>query len=172
MMQAGSLRRLTLPVAAIAAITAGTIVFVGSNSVHAAHAEAPEAAAAPAPAEATIEKAMREINDALKALGKGITADTRAAALDEFSKLETALIAAKGATPDAAGKVDEKKRAAFVNDYRKTLLDTLTLTCEAEKLVVDGKYKDADTMIRNKIGAMKSAGHSKFKPEGGGPGGK
>lgn len=172
MLHARSMSRFALPSLVIAAASAGTLSFVNSGSAHAAHDEPTVAVAAAEPVEATIEKSMREMNDALKALSKGVTADTRAAALDELGKFETALIAAKAATPDSAGKIDEKKKAAFVADFRKTLIDTLALACETEKLVVDGKYKDADAMIRNKLSAMKNTGHSKFKPEGGGPGGK
>ena len=124
-------------------------------------------AAAPArPPNGSIEQAMKQMADALKTLEKGVTAENHAAALDELSKFETALIAAKGAVPDAAAKVDDKKRAAFVADYRKTLVATLRLALDAESAIADGKYKDADGLIRNKLAAQKSAGHSKFRPEG------
>jgi len=168
MSQAESLRRFIVPVTALSAFALALFAVAGSSNAHAAHADDLQSAASPTPAEATIEKSMHEIADALKVLGKGVTAETRASALDELGKIETALIVAKAATPESAAKIEEKKRAAFVNDYRKTMIETLALACETEKLVIDGKYKDADTMIRNKLSAMKSTGHSKFKPEGGG----
>ena len=124
-------------------------------------------AAAPArPPNGALEQAMKQMSDALKTLEKGVTAENQAASLDELSKFETALIAAKGQVPDAAAKVDDKKRAAFVADYRKTLVATLRFALDAESAIADGKYKDADGLIRNKLAAQKSAGHSKFKPEG------
>lgn len=124
-------------------------------------------AAAPArPPSSSIEQAMQQMSEALKTLEKGVTAENHAAAFDALAKFETALVAAKNAEPDAAAKVDEKKRAAFVADYRKTLIATLRLALDAESAIADGKYKDADGLIRNKLAAQKSAGHSKFKPEG------
>lgn len=115
------------------------------------------------PADAAIKQAMDQIDAAVKALSKPITADTKAAALEELSKLQTAVIAAKSQTPGSAAKVDEKKRAAFVADYRKTLIDVLKTACDAEIAIADGKFKDADKLINNKLSAFKSSGHSKYK---------
>jgi hypothetical protein len=115
------------------------------------------------PADAAIKQAMDQIDSAVKALGKPITADTKAAALEELTKLQTAVIAAKSQTPGSAAKVDEKKRAAFVADYRKTLIDVLKVACDAEIAIADGKFKDADKLINNKLSAFKSSGHSKYK---------
>jgi hypothetical protein len=121
---------------------------------------------APAPPpNSAIEQAMKQISESLKALDKGITPENHAAMLDELSKLESAIIAAKSQTPDSATKVEEKKRAAFVADYRKMLVATLRLALDAETAIADGKYKDADALIRNKLAAQKSAGHSKFNPD-------
>lgn len=124
--------------------------------------------AAPAPVvNETLEQAMRQIDDALKVLGKGINAENRAAALEELGKFQAALLSAKAQTPDSAEKVEEKKRAAFVNDFRKTLVEGLQLCCAVELAILDGKYKEADTLVRNKLTALKSAGHGKFKPNEG-----
>ncbi len=128
-----------------------------------------DASAAPRavePPNGSIEQAMKQISDAMKTLEKGVTAANKAAALEELGKLETALVAAKGQVPDSAAKVDEKKRAAFVADYRKTLIATLKLALDAETALADDKFKDADGLIKNKLAAQKSAGHSKFKEEG------
>jgi predicted exporter len=125
-----------------------------------------DASASPVdPAEAAIEQAMGQMNDALKVLSKGVNADNREAALAELTKFETAIIAAKSQVPASAEKVDEKKRPAFVAEFRKSLIDALKIACDAEAAVTDGKYKEADKLIANKLGAMKSAGHSKFKDE-------
>src|SRR5258708_32614365 len=123
-------------------------------------------AAPAAPPNSSIESAMKQMSEALKVLEKGVTAQDKAAALDELGKFESALVAAKGQVPDSAAKVEEKKRPAFVADFRKTLVATLRLALDAEAAVADDKFKDADALIRNKLAAQKSAGHSKFKPEG------
>src|SRR5262245_26750129 len=76
------------------------------------------APARPAPANEALEQAMGQMNSSLKALGKGISAETRSSALEELGKFEQAVIAAKSAVPDSAAKVDEKKRDAFVAEFR------------------------------------------------------
>ena len=116
----------------------------------------------PAPNDA-IEQAMGQLMKSTKALGKGITAETRDAALAELVAMQQALLAAKVETPDTAADVDEKKRAEFVAEYRTTLLEVLKLTCDAEIAVVNGKYKDAEGIVKGKLGSLKSAGHDKFK---------
>lgn len=158
-------RHLSLPTLSIAfaAATLGAVWFTTHNAVAAPIASEPAAE----PVNGAIEQAMHQMSDALKALGKNVTAETRVAALAEIAKFETAVIAAKGETPDSAAKVDEKKRAAFVNDYRKSLIEALKVACDAEVAIVDGKYKDADALIHNKLDGLKSAGHGKFKGEAG-----
>ena len=141
-------------------VLAGIVAAVWTTS-RSAHA-----AAALDPVDATIKQSMEQMNDAMKALSKPITADTKEAALGELVKFETAVMAAKSLTPGSAAKVDEKKRAAFVGDFRKTLIEALEFACQAEAAITDGKYKDADKLINNKLAAMKSAGHSKFKDDG------
>lgn len=120
-----------------------------------------------APSNDTLGAAMGQMKDALEVLEKGIKADNRDAALEELAKFQTAVIAAKAQVPDSASKVDEKKRAEFVADFRASLAEALKLACDAEIAVVKGKYKDADSLVRNKLAATKSAGHSKFDPNDG-----
>lgn len=129
-----------------------------------AHAAAAENAAPPG----AIGDSMHQMDEALKALSKPVTAETRVASLEALAKFQTAVIAAKAETPETAAKIDEKKRPAFIADYRKTLVEALKLACDAETAILNDKYKDADGLIRNKLSAMKSSGHSKFKDTGGG----
>lgn len=112
-----------------------------------------------------LKAAMHQIDDSMKTLSKGVTAENRTAMLDEIGKLETALMTAKALTPDSAAKIDEKKRPAFVNDFRKTLIDGMNFALAAEVSIVDAKFKEADTTIRNKLGGLKSTGHGKFKTD-------
>jgi hypothetical protein len=110
-----------------------------------------------------IAQAMGQINQSVKTLGKGITADSATLALEELVKIEQALIAAKGETPDTAAEVDEKKRADFVAEYRTSLLEVLKHVCDAEIAVLEGKYKEAEGILKGKLGSLKSAGHAKFQ---------
>lgn len=110
-----------------------------------------------------LEQAMGEMQQAMKALGKGIDESSRAAALVELGKLQAAILIAKAETPDTAAAIEEKKRADFVAEYRTTLLEALKLACDAEIAVVNGKYKEAENLLKGKLGSLKSQGHDKFK---------
>lgn len=120
--------------------------------------------APPCVANETLKQAMSQMDDALKVLSKGVTAENRVASLEELAKFQAAVLSAKAHTPESAAKVEEKKRAAFVGDFRKTLVEGLQFSCATEVAIIVGKYKEADTLIRNKISALKSTGHGKFKP--------
>lgn len=120
-------------------------------------------AARPTPPNDTIEAAMGEINRAMKTLGKGIHAENAHASLEELVKIEQALISAKAATPDTAAAVDEKKRAEFVAEFRTTLLEALKFACDAEIALVNEDYKEAESVLKTKLGGLKSEGHEKFK---------
>ncbi|MBK8178745.1 MAG: hypothetical protein IPK67_07600 [Planctomycetes bacterium] len=124
-------------------------------------------APSPLPDEA-LSQAMHQMEQALEALGKGVKADNRDAQLAELAKFQSAVMTAKEKTPESAEKVEEKKRAAFVADYRKTLVEALQFSCAAETAILDGKFKEADTLVRNKLGGLKSTGHGKFKQDRGG----
>ncbi|HTF90512.1 MAG TPA: hypothetical protein VK843_18995, partial [Planctomycetota bacterium] len=47
------------------------------------------------PASEALKGAMHQIDESLKVLSKGVTAENRAASLEELAKLETALMTAK-----------------------------------------------------------------------------
>jgi len=132
-----------------------------------ATASAPPSAPPSAPNEA-LEQAMHQMDESMKVLGKGVKEENRDAALEELARFQSAVLTAKALTPDSAAKVDEKKRAAHTHEFRKTLVEALQFTCVAETAILDGKYKEADTVIRNKLGGVKSTGHGKFKQDGGG----
>jgi len=110
---------------------------------------------------------MQQMDDAWKNLGKGVDAENRAAAREELAEFHAAVLSAKAQTPDSAEKVEEQKRAACVTDFRETLVEGLQFTSAAELATLDGKYKEADTLVRNKLAALRSAGRGKFKPNEG-----
>jgi hypothetical protein len=116
-------------------------------------------------ADEELEGSMREMNGAMKVLGRGITAENRDAVLEALTKFERAVVAAKASTPGKAAKIEEKKRPEFVANYRKMLIDALKLACDAEVAVLDGKYKDAETIIKNKLMGLKKEGHDTYQDE-------
>ncbi len=169
------LRSRRYPSLALLAVAAfATVLWSAAPSANAADSTNAGESSISEPLDGGLEKSMKEMNGAMKALSRGVTADNKDAALDALSKFEAAIINAKSQTPETAEKVDEKKRPEFVASFRKTLLETLKLAADAETLILDAKYKDADQLIKTKLMAMKKTGHEKFKGDddehGGGPG--
>ena len=72
-----------------------------------------------------LEQAMGQLQQSMKILGKGISAESQAAALEELGKMQAALLTAKTQTPDTAAAVDEKKRPEYVAEFRTSLLEAL-----------------------------------------------
>ncbi|MCK6448513.1 MAG: cytochrome b562 [Planctomycetes bacterium] len=147
-----------------ALLVAGGVALVAWNSLARAEASA-TAASLSVSLDEELEGGMREMNGALKAIGKGISAENRDVALEALSKFQRGAIAAKASTPGMAAKLDEKQRPEFVAEYRKMLAETVKLACDAEIAILDGKYKDADEILKNKLMGMKKAGHDKFQEE-------
>ncbi|MBI5432771.1 MAG: hypothetical protein HZA52_08080 [Planctomycetes bacterium] len=117
-------------------------------------------------ADEQLEAAMSEMNAALKSLGRGgITADNRDAALEALSKFQREAVVAKALTPPMTAKIDEKQRPEFVVGYRKMLAEAIKLACDAEIAVLDGKFEDADEILKNKLMGLKKAGHDKYQEE-------
>lgn len=147
-----------------ALLVAGGVALVAWNSLSRA-----EASAAPAAltvlVDEELEGGMREMNGALKSIGKGISAENRDVALEALSKFQRGAIAAKASTPGMAAKIEESKRPEFVAEYRKMLAETVKLACDAEIAILDGKYKEADEILKNKLMGMKKSGHDKFQEE-------
>jgi hypothetical protein len=160
MLSARTLVQRSLPVLLLAGASAG---FLSWSSASWSSASWSSARPAAAPGSEALEQAMGEMQQAMKALGKGISAESAGAALEELAKFQAAILIAKKETPDTAATVDEKKRADFVAEYRTTLLEALKLACDAEIAVVNGKYKDAENLLKGKLGSLKSAAHDKFK---------
>jgi len=110
-----------------------------------------------------LEHAMEQMNAALKSLLKGVNADNRDAALEQIAKFQSGVLVAKLRKPASADKVAEKERPEFLADYRKTLVRVLTVTCETETAILEGKLDDANALIKNKLTGLKKEGHDKFQ---------
>lgn len=155
-------RVLTLGLLLAAAL--GALAWSSLPRAAAASPAAPESLGPPGVDE-ELEGAMREMNGALKSLGKGLGPETRDTALEALSKFQRGVISAKASTPGMASKIAEKQRADFLAGYRKMLVEALKLACDAELAILDGKYKEADEILKNKLMGLKKAGHDKYQEE-------
>jgi hypothetical protein len=149
------------PVLPLFLLCAGLVTSVVWMTARDARATSPAAPTANEP----LEQAMRQINGAGKALGRGITADNRDESLTQIVKLQNAVIAAKEMTPDTAAAVEADKRPAFLAEYRKTLAEVLKVACDMEIAILDGKYDVAQDLMKTQLGALKKSGHDKFQGE-------
>lgn len=119
-----------------------------------------------APAHDGVEQSMRQMNAALKAIGRGgINAENRDNALEQLSKFQAAVVAAKAQVPESAERIPEDKRALFVTEFRKQMIEVLKVAGDAEAAVLDGKYDVAQDLVRTKLGGLKKDGHEKFQRE-------
>ena len=98
---------------------------------------------------------MHQIDDSMKILGKGITAENRAM-LDELKDPDR-IMTTKGADARLGREIDEKSAGPLVSTS-VTRVET-RLHAHAETAIVDSRFKDADTVIRNKLSGMKATGH-------------
>lgn len=145
-----------------------SILLVGSAFVAVAfgvHASSVATASNTRAASDAVEQSMRQMNAAMKVLGKGITAETRDAALQQLSKFQAALITAKEQTPVSIEQVAEGERAEYLTGFRKHLVEVLKVAGDAEIAVLDGKYDVAQDLVRAKLAGLKKEGHDKYQHE-------
>ncbi|MFN0243110.1 MAG: cytochrome b562 [Planctomycetota bacterium] len=146
----------------VSILLAGSVLVGVAFGVHARSAAA--ARATPAVSDA-VEQSMRQMNAAMKVLGKGITAETRDNTLQQLSKFQAAVVAAKELTPASIEQVAEDKRAEYLVGFRKQMVEVLKVAGDAEIAVLDGKYDVAQELVRAKLGGLKKEGHDKYQHE-------
>jgi hypothetical protein len=140
-------------------------LFLAGSIAIAVSASFPRPVVAAAAVDGPLEESMEQMNASMKALLKGVNAENRDASLAHVAKLQAGVLSAKLETPPSAEKVEEAKRAAFVGDFRKQLVRVLAATCELETAILEGKYDDANAVLKNKLAALKKEGHAKFDPD-------
>jgi len=142
-----------------------SVLLVASVSIGALalRPDAPAANSALTADDSPIHDHMEVMNGAMRFFLKtGVTAENREKALEWTEKFQAAVVASKSLAPETAAKVEESKRAAFVADYRKMLVEVLASSCRLETAILDGKYEDATRVAREELGKLKKQGHDKF----------
>jgi hypothetical protein len=114
--------------------------------------------------ESPLEQAMQKMQGAQKRLDKALEKKDLAAALPLIVDMEHAALAAKVETPPMADELtDAKKKAEFVNGFRKQLIALEKSLCDLETAALDGKADDAARIYESVIKSMKKEGHAKYK---------
>ena len=124
-----------------------------------------------------LEGAMKQLNRAYKALGNSsFDASSRPADLGMIQAMQAALVASKGSgerlkMSDAAKAKFGDDRLKFDAAFRGMMIDTLMVSIELEKAVLEGDSSKAKGLVA-KLHDMEEKGHELFQPgEGDGAGG-
>jgi hypothetical protein len=110
-----------------------------------------------------LEGDMNTMKAELRALGKGINAESRDKALERIANFQKAVLAAKLETPPTAAEVPADKKAEYVAGFRRKLIEVLATSCKLETAVIDGKYDDATKIVTNDLKQLQNEGHDKYK---------
>jgi hypothetical protein len=126
------------------------------------------AAALPAPADIVVppakssevlEQSMETLNGALKGLLKGgISAETKDKSLETLVRMQSAIVAAKSEKP-------KDLSAEELVGYRAMMAEMLGLTCKIEVATLQGKFDDANKLVKDELTRFKKEGHDKYQKE-------
>ncbi|MCY3004005.1 MAG: cytochrome b562 [Planctomycetota bacterium] len=126
------------------------------------------AAALPAPvdvpvparaADEVLEQSMETLNGGLKGLLKGgISAETKDKSLETLVRMQSAIVAAKSEKPHDLS-------AEELVGYRAMMADMLGLTCKIEVATLQGKFDDANKLVKDELTRFKKEGHDKYQKE-------
>lgn len=120
----------------------------------------PASADIPAPrVEDVLEDSMETMNGAMKTLLKGgVSAETKDKCLDATVRMQSAIVAAKSGKPHDLS-------AEELLGYRKMMADLLAATCKLEVAILDGKFEDANKLVKEDLSRFKKEGHDKYQKE-------
>lgn len=115
--------------------------------------------------ETELARHMEDIEHRAKALRKSLKEPgAQAAALEAVAEIERLSVLVKGLVPEAAAKLPEGERAAFVTAYRRTMVDFLMRQLELEAALLDGDAEKTKTAFEA-FRAMEDSSHERFAPE-------
>lgn len=113
-----------------------------------------------------LEGAMQALNGGMKRLGKALDKPDLDAVAKTAVEMQKAALAAKVETPHTAGEIsDAKEKAAFVVGFRKQIIALERALLDLEMAALDGKGDDAKKIYNDTLGALKKAGHDKYKKD-------
>ena len=113
----------------------------------------------PAAANEVLEQSMETLNGALKGLLKGgISAETKDKSLETLVRMQSAIVAAKSEKP-------KDLSAEELVGYRSMMAEMLGLTCKIEVATLQGKFDDANELVKDELTRFKKEGHDKYQKE-------
>ena len=114
-----------------------------------------------------LSKHMEKLEHTLKGMRKSMKDPaTLPDALGALAEIESLTLQCKLLTPEAAAKLPEAERAAFVTAFRRTMVDFLTHQLELEAALLDGDAAKVKAAF-DKVREMEDPAHERFAPEEG-----
>src|SRR5262245_60146585 len=115
--------------------------------------------------ETELGRQMEALEDLIKPLRKNLReGGSSTEALAALAEIERLTLACKGLTPEAATKLPEAERTAFVAAYRRSMVDFLMRQLELEAAVLDGDAAAAQAAFE-RFRSMEDPAHERFAPE-------
>jgi hypothetical protein len=121
---------------------------------------------APPRAEGEISEQMEVISAGMKQIRRSLREEGKEEhCLGVLAEMQAAALRARLATPPMATTLPEGDRAAFVRDYRKTMVELLTKMLALEVALLD-REEAAITAAFQAVRAMEDSGHERFTKDG------
>lgn len=112
-----------------------------------------------------LEDHMHAIEDEVKALRRLLRDPSKAPeSLAALAKLQTAVVAAKSASPRMLQRVPQADRAKFLTDYRREMVVLLERSLAIERALLDGKSEQALAAFEE-LRALEEPAHARFIDE-------
>ena len=121
----------------------------------------------PAPAQAEqepgpLEAAMLEIKGSIRALRRSLKKPEQdAASFSSLTRMQSAMVQAKGQTPRMAASLPEAERAAFSQAYRREMIELLEASFVLERALL-AQQREAATKAFAHLRSLEDPAHERF----------
>jgi len=115
--------------------------------------------------ETPLSLAMEQMKGAARRLERVLQGDDAETALGLLADFQAGVVAAKSEAPLKTGSIPQAEQAAFVRDYRATMVKLLRATCDLEQALLEGRMEDARGLFEGDLKGLQKPGHERFRDE-------
>lgn len=109
-----------------------------------------------------LEAAMLEVKGSIRALRRSLRKPEQdAASLASLTRMQSAMVQAKGQTPRMAASLPEDKRAAFTQAYRSEMIGLLEASIVLERAIL-AQDREAVTKAFGDMRGLEDPAHERF----------
>ena len=116
--------------------------------------------------ESVLHVAMETLMGNFMPLRRAIGAEDGATGLGHVVAMQAAVLSAKGETPPLTGEQAEDEQAAYVRDYRTSMIDLMDQLLDLERALLAEEWESANELMREGLVGVRDSGHERFKPRG------